>query len=98
MTISSSISRVVVGVNRFTFLSYLVFSLPSLALLKSPWCPGFFSVLAGSCFGFKNLAWNNVAAIIEAARRLRLGNRIFPRNSTNHEFYNETYKLIIFIP
>ncbi|CAN1290598.1 hypothetical protein LINPERPRIM_LOCUS20771, partial [Linum perenne] len=30
------ISRVVVGVNRFTFLSYLVFSLLSLALLKSP--------------------------------------------------------------
>ncbi|CAN1848202.1 hypothetical protein LINPERHAP1_LOCUS38836 [Linum perenne] len=50
MTISSSISRVVVGVNRFTFLSYLVFSLPSLALLKSPWCPGFFSVLAGLCW------------------------------------------------
>ncbi|CAN1773606.1 hypothetical protein LINPERHAP1_LOCUS12587 [Linum perenne] len=78
MTVSSSISRVVVGVNRFTFLSYLVFSLLSLALLKSP--------------------RNNVAAIIEAAKRLRLGKRIFPRNSTNHEFYKETYKLIIFIP
>ncbi|CAN1773608.1 hypothetical protein LINPERHAP1_LOCUS12587 [Linum perenne] len=59
MTVSSSISRVVVGVNRFTFLSYLVFSLLSLALLKSP--------------------RNNVAAIIEAAKRLRLGKRIFPR-------------------